>query len=67
MKRKGIYKGKDAEGYEIYECPICGKHTYVGNWYEDGVLEDVKGCEHYTGVGGVDDMFKEEQQEEQEI
>jgi transcription elongation factor Elf1 len=50
---EGIYRGKDKEGRQIFECPFCGKRTYIGRWCKDKILEDIVGCEHYLGIADI--------------
>ena len=63
---KGKYIGKDkefSEDYAIWECPYCGKITYQVRWTDTGVIEDVSGCQHWTGTGDVEEYFEKEVKE----
>jgi len=61
---KGKYLGRDEEGYRIWRCPLCGRVTYQGTWTATGVLEDVPGCQHWTGRGGEENNFEKEEKME---
>lgn len=51
---------KTGAEYFVWECPFCGKVSYQGTWGRHGVLEDVAGCPHWTGVGDESEYFQEQ-------
>ena len=59
---RGKFLGIDNEGYRVWRCPLCGRITYQGTWTATGIIEDVPGCQHWTGRGDVEDYFNLEEE-----
>ena len=61
MRGKNLGKDKEfSEAHDMWECPYCGKITYQGRWTDTGIIEDVAGCQHWTGTGAEEEYFEKE-------
>lgn len=65
MEKKWVYLGDETaeEGlnYHVFQCKKCGAKTFMGDWTEYGVIEDVVGCDHWSGFKGDDEVEYEQQ------